>query len=171
MNPRILIITTSIATLAHSGLNEALSVELQPGYSVDTNLNPDELKPVKPKPDNTTNLSMQGVSRASKIMDSDVKDPNGEHLGRIVDLVLNPESGAVAYAVLAFGSFWSKDDKLFAIPLQSLNWISKSGYYALNLDKAILDSAPGFDQSHWPDGTNYEEFQSAAKAQFYGIAE
>jgi len=46
---------------------------------------------------------MQQVSRASKIIGTKVKNPNGDSLGDIKELVLDPESGQVVYAVVSFG--------------------------------------------------------------------
>ena len=50
-----------------------------------------------------SNELMQKVSRVSKIIGTHVKNPKGDDLGDINELVLNSESGQVVYAVVSFG--------------------------------------------------------------------
>ena len=51
----------------------------------------------------SSNESMQQVTRASKIIGTPVKNPNGDNLGDIKELVLDPRSGKVVYVVVSFG--------------------------------------------------------------------
>lgn len=101
-----------------------------------------------------TNKSMQQVSRASKIIGTKVKNPGGENMGSIKDLVIDPKSGQVVYGVVAFGGTLGMGDKLFAIPWDALTWNGDEKHYVLNLDKDTLKKAPGFDKKHWPDTSN-----------------
>jgi len=101
-----------------------------------------------------SNVAMQQVSRASKIIGTKVKNPKGENLGDIKDLVLDPESGQVVYGVVSFGGVLGLGDKLFAIPWKALVWTRDKEYYVLDLDKDTLKKAPGFDRKHWPDSSN-----------------
>lgn len=116
------------------------------------------------------NLLMQQVSRASKIIGSVVKNPTGDKLGDIVDLVLNPDNGQVVYAVVSFGGIIGRGDKLFAIPLQALRWTADKNYYLLNMDKITLSNAPGFNKKHWPDSSDSWDLQREGLNQFYGLA-
>lgn len=117
-----------------------------------------------------SNLLMQQVSRASKIMGTAVKNPNGDKLGEIKDLVLNPDNGQVVYAVVTFGGVMGMGNKLFAIPWQALHWSVDRGNYALNMDKTTLKTAPGFDKKHWPDSSDSWDLQREGLNQFYGVA-
>lgn len=100
------------------------------------------------------NKSMQQVSRASKIIGTKVKNLNGDNLGDIEDLVIDPESAEVVYGVVSFGGVLGVGDKLFAIPWNALVWAPDKEYYVLDLDKDTLKKAPGFDKSHWPDSSD-----------------
>ncbi len=113
------------------------------------------------------NENMQQVSRASKIIGTAVKDGNGDNLGDIKELVLNPESGQVVYAVVSYGGALGLGDKLFAVPWKALLWTSDKEYYALNIDKAQLKKAPGFDKKHWPDSASKWDQQRQEIEQFY----
>jgi len=74
-----------------------------------------------------------------------------EDLGKIEHLMIDLESGRIAYAVLSFGGFLGMGDKLFAIPWSSLKVDTVEHRFILNVDKERLKAAPGFDKEHWPD--------------------
>lgn len=116
-----------------------------------------------------TNKKMLKVSRASKIIGTDVKNPKGENLGDIKDLVLDPESGQVVYAVVTYGGVLGMGSKLFAIPWSVLRWTRDKDYYVLDMDKEALKKAPGFDKKHWPDSSNKWEQQREQINQFYRV--
>jgi hypothetical protein len=52
--------------------------------------------------------------------------------------------------VLSFGGFLGIGDKLFAIPWQALQLDPDNKCFVLDVDKEMLDNAPGFDKDHWP---------------------
>jgi len=92
------------------------------------------------------------IYRASKLIGADVENLQGEKLGDIKDVVLDPETGRITYAVLSFGGFMGMGEKYFAIPWAALT--SKGGEkgdFVLNVDKEKLKNAPGFDKSNWPN--------------------
>jgi sporulation protein YlmC with PRC-barrel domain len=113
------------------------------------------------------NKSMQLVSRVTKILDTVVKNSNGDSLGDIKDLVVNPEDGHIAYAVIAFGGVFGMGNKYFAIPWRTLHWNCDTENYVLNIDKSSLEKAPGFDKDHWPDSSNKWELLREEIDQFY----
>jgi hypothetical protein len=42
-------------------------------------------------------------------------------------------------------------DKLFAVPWVSLSYQSPIDKFAMNVNKVLLQNAPGFDKDNWPD--------------------
>ncbi len=88
---------------------------------------------------------------ASTISGDKVKNPKGENLGNVEDLMLNTESGRIEYAVLSFGGFLNIGDKYFAVPWQALSLDTQNECFVLNVDKKQLENAPGFDKNNWPD--------------------
>jgi sporulation protein YlmC with PRC-barrel domain len=116
-----------------------------------------------------SNKVMQQVSRASKIIGAHVSNPNGDSLGKIKELMVDPESGQVVYAVVSFGGILGMGNKLFAIPWQALHWVRDKHQYILNMDEAVLKDAPGFDKKHWPDSSNRWDQLNEELNQFYHI--
>jgi len=91
------------------------------------------------------------VLAASTLTGNKVVNVQNEDLGRIEDLMIDIESGRIAYAVLSFGGFLGLGDKLFAIPWSALRLNAAEKRFILNLSKELLEQAPGFDKSNWPD--------------------
>jgi uncharacterized protein YrrD len=88
---------------------------------------------------------------ASTLTGDNVVNAAGEDLGKIQDIMLDTPTGRVAYAVLSFGGFLGMGDKLFAIPWDQLSLDEENKRFVLNVNRAKLENAPGFDKDNWPD--------------------
>jgi sporulation protein YlmC with PRC-barrel domain len=88
--------------------------------------------------------------KASSIIGTDVVNTNHKNLGDIKEIVIDPHSGQVAYAVVSFGGFLGMGEKLFAIPFSSFKYEEADNHYVLDISKERLEAAPGFDSAHWP---------------------
>lgn len=95
--------------------------------------------------------------RTSDIIGLPVKNNKHEDVGKIDDLVIDMKTGEVRYAALSFGSWFTGDSKLFAIPWQSMKFMygepnkANSRHFMFDVTKAQLENAPGFDSSRWPN--------------------
>jgi sporulation protein YlmC with PRC-barrel domain len=96
------------------------------------------------------------VLSASSLTGDKVKNPAGEDLGGITEIMIDVESGRVAYAVLSFGGFLGLGDKLFAIPWDALELDTEDHRFILNVDQSVLADAEGFDQDNWPNMADSE---------------
>ena len=94
---------------------------------------------------------MQRVLAADTLTGDKVVNRQKEDLGTIEHLMIDVETGRVAYAVLSFGGFLGLGDKLFAIPWSALAIDTGEKQIILEVDKRSLESAPGFDKARWPD--------------------
>jgi sporulation protein YlmC with PRC-barrel domain len=88
--------------------------------------------------------------KASSMIGTDVVDPQGKNLGDVKEVVIDPRTGKVAYAVVSFGGFLGMGEKLFAIPFSSFKYNVEKNEYVLDISKERLKAAPGFDADHWP---------------------
>jgi sporulation protein YlmC with PRC-barrel domain len=88
--------------------------------------------------------------KATSMLGTNVVNPRGEVLGEIKEIVIDPQEGKVAYAVVASGGFLGIGEKLFAIPFSAFNYNVLNSQYVLDIDKERLKAAPGFDSNHWP---------------------
>lgn len=90
----------------------------------------------------------------------------GEWLGEITHIMLDVQHGTIAYAVLSFGGLFGIHDKLFAVPWKSLMLDVENKWFVLNVDKARLRKAPGFDKHHWPSMA--DESWASEVHEYYG---
>ncbi len=88
---------------------------------------------------------------ADTLIGDSVVNAAEEDLGDIKEIMLDMQTGQVAYAVLAFGGFLGLGEKLFAVPWQALHLDTVNKRMVLNVEKERLKTAPGFDKDAWPD--------------------
>ena len=91
------------------------------------------------------------VPAKKTVIGSKVVNAQNEDLGKIEDVVLDAGAGRIAYAVLSFGGFLGMGEKYFAIPWNALHFNSSENRAVLNVDKKLLENAPGFDKDNWPN--------------------
>lgn len=90
------------------------------------------------------------VPKASAFIGSSVINPQGESLGQINDLVLDPAEGRIKYAALAYGSVLGFGGKLFAVPWDALKLAPDGETFVLDVSKETLETSSGFEKSAWP---------------------
>ena len=93
---------------------------------------------------------MNTLLSSTSIQSTTVVNPQGTTLGDLKDLMVNPQTGTVEYAVLDFGGFLGLGDKLFAVPLQAFTVDRSNEQFVLDVTKERLENAPGFDKNDWP---------------------
>jgi hypothetical protein len=91
------------------------------------------------------------VSAKKTVIGSAVVNSDNEDLGKIQDVVLDAGAGRIAYAVLSFGGFLGMESKYFAIPWNAFQFDLLEKRAVLNVDKKLLENAPGFDKDNWPN--------------------
>lgn len=90
------------------------------------------------------------VLSAGSLLGNPVRNLAGEDLGKIDEIMLDPEFNRIGYAVVSFGSFLGLGGKLFAVPWEALTLDTENKCFVLDVDKERLDKAPGFDKDNWP---------------------
>ncbi len=91
------------------------------------------------------------VPAKKTVIGSKVINQQNEDLGKIEDIVIDADAGRIAYAVLSFGGFLGLGDKYFAIPWEALRFNLSDKHALLNVDKKLLENAPGFSKENWPN--------------------
>jgi sporulation protein YlmC with PRC-barrel domain len=92
------------------------------------------------------------IREASKLVGMNVKNGQGQNLGKINDIVVNSYTGQIAYAILeADTGFLGVGDRMFAIPWRSFTTSASGNELILDIDRERLASAPSFTRGNWPD--------------------
>ena len=86
--------------------------------------------------------------RASKVIGMEVRNPKGENIGKINDLVVNMRTGDVRYSILEFDPGIFKGEKLFAVPTQQLRMGKEGDTLVYNMTRDKLEKA-GVERAGW----------------------
>ena len=119
--------------------------------------------------DNTNN-DYPRVLSATTIIGDKVVNTAGEQLGSITELMIDLDDGLIAYAVLSFGGILGMGNKLFAIPWEAITIDTENHDVILDVDKEVLENAPGFDKDNWPDNAKYEAGWLLGVYEYYGYS-
>ena len=91
------------------------------------------------------------VLSASTINGTNVRNRAGEKLGDIKDIMMDTETGKVAYVVLSVDTgFLNLGSKYFAIPWKAIDFDTEDEVAIVDVNKERLENSPGFDKDHWP---------------------
>lgn len=90
------------------------------------------------------------VNRASTFIGMKVKNLQNQELGKVEDLVFDPASGKIAYAVIGVGGFLGLNDKYIAVPLNAIAAAPGEDHLLLDANRQRLQNAPGFSKDNWP---------------------
>lgn len=98
-----------------------------------------------------------------------VKTIRDESVGTIKDIMLDTETGEVAYVVLSVDTgFLNLGNKLLALPWEAFDFHGhQRDIIIVNVDKEKLENAPGFDDDNWPVGPQHEFISTVHK--YYGF--
>lgn len=103
---------------------------------------------------------------AATLKGDDIRNPSGDKLGTLEEIVIDTDAGRVAYGVLAEGGFLGMGEKFFAIPWDMISVDTDDHELVVDLDKERLEDAPGFDKDNWPDTTDMNWVSDVYR--FYG---
>jgi sporulation protein YlmC with PRC-barrel domain len=80
--------------------------------------------------------------RAKKVLNTTVKDLQGNRIGEVEDIVLDKLSNNIMFAVVSFGGFLGVGEKYHPIPWSMLDYDEDDGAYVIDATKDQLRAAP-----------------------------
>ena len=84
---------------------------------------------------------------SDKVEGTPVYRTNGDRIGTIERVMIDKQSGDVAYAVMSFGGFLGIGNDFYPVPWSLLTYNGKLGGYEVNLTDAQLKGAPKFREN------------------------
>ncbi|MFN7139046.1 MAG: PRC-barrel domain-containing protein, partial [Limisphaerales bacterium] len=104
----------------------------------------------------TAGMREQGrLHRASELVGMNVRNQQGEQIGEIRDVVLDLNTGHVAYAVINADRFLDTRNELVAVP-PSLFTTTDARTVSLNATRNNLMNAPRFQRENWAQVSNQQ---------------
>ena len=80
--------------------------------------------------------------RASRVIGTDVKDTQGEVIGKVEDLILDKTENAIMFAVVGFGGVLGIGEKFHPVPWSALDYEEDGAAYIVPFTKEQLKAAP-----------------------------
>jgi PRC-barrel domain len=91
---------------------------------------------------------------ADKVEGTAVYNREGEKLGSVHTIMIDKQSGEVAYAVMSFGGFMGIGDRYHPLPWSVLTYDTGKDGYTVDLDRTTLERAPTYASDENPDWGN-----------------
>ena len=91
--------------------------------------------------------SRRRLISADRVQGTPVFDRQGEKVGHVEDVMLDKESGKVAYAIMSHGGFLGAGERYHPLPWSILRYDLEKNGYIVPMDKAQLEDAPTLDQT------------------------
>lgn len=85
--------------------------------------------------------SDSALSKASDLVDMTIKNLTGKDVGTIAELMLDPETGAIAYAVLSVQDIERNHTVFFALPWDMVQVNPVQHAFVADIDKKILSAS------------------------------
>jgi sporulation protein YlmC with PRC-barrel domain len=90
--------------------------------------------------------------KASDLMKKDVKSmANNDKIGHINDIVVDPDTGRVMYAIVEVDDVKTTPDHKYAVPLNAMRLSDDFSHFTIDMDKAGFMKGTSFTGTNWPN--------------------
>jgi sporulation protein YlmC with PRC-barrel domain len=102
--------------------------------------------------------------RSDELVGTEVRGPQNEALGSVDDLVMNSQTGKIAYVVIARGGIFGIDEKYAPVPWQDFKIAPNLKLLVLGTTKAALDTAPQASKEQFATPGQFEQVSQKVDA-------
>jgi len=125
--------------------------------------------------DSRRGVRTENVAKASDVIGMEVKNLQGEKLGKVENLVVDLETGRIIRVIVSSGGFLGIGDELSAVPPSAFRRDANQNILHLDMSKEALAQAPHFKPRDWPnfsdptyDTGNYRTYGTRTDADAVG---
>jgi sporulation protein YlmC with PRC-barrel domain len=95
--------------------------------------------------------------RSDQLIDSDVRNANDNSLGSVHDLIMNPDTGKIAYVVLARGGVFGIGTSYVPVPWDDFKSAPRMHFLVLDSKGSVLAAAPKFRDSEFKAFADFDQ--------------
>lgn len=115
---------------------------------------------------NARGSSMSGTSTIpNNLTEMKVKNNQGESLGKVSDVVRDPQTNQVSFVMIS-GDVLGTADKLIPVPVNAFTFSGDNA--VLNMSKSQLAQAPSYDMNNLPDISDRAKYDQTYR--YFGVA-
>ena len=104
--------------------------------------------------DTAMHTETHSLISSDKVTGTNVFNTAGDSLGSIHDVMIDKQSGKIAYAVMSFGGFLGLGERYHPLPWATLKYDTRQGGYVVGVTKAQLEGAPSYATDEEPGWGN-----------------
>src|SRR5262249_53599556 len=105
------------------------------------------------QPVTSSNISF----RSDELLGLGVRNPQNEDLGSVEDLVMSPQTGKIAYVVIARGGFFGFDERYNPVPWQDFKITPARNILVLDTTKGIMEAAPQVSKGQFTPPGHFDQ--------------
>ena len=125
------------------------------------------MSPNMPRSGDVATDETHNLISSDKVVGTSVYNRQGENLGSVYGLMLNKQTGQVAYAITSFGGFLGMGESYHPLPWRALTYDTRQGGYVVDLDRGRLEGAPSYTIRNEPDWSDRAYGQNIDR--YYGF--
>ena len=95
--------------------------------------------------------------RSDQLIDTDVRNLQDQALGSVHDLVISPQTGKVAYLIIARGGLFGFDETFVPVPWPDFKVTSNADRLVLDTTKAVMTAAPSVTDAQFRIAGKFNE--------------